>query len=186
MPKYLCHLLLLSLLFANTAHAHRTKVFAWVEGDTIRGEVYFGGGAIAEGAGVDLLLGEHLLASTKADSRGEFSFQRLEAKDYLVRANAGQGHLASFEVSVSEFPESPKSPSDGREHGVALASSPVPDQVPASCVGVSKADIIRALQPLRTQLDQYEAKIRWHDILGGLGYICGLFGLWSLMRSRRS
>jgi len=46
--------------------------------------------------------------------------------------------------------------------------------------------VSRHVTPLREQLETYEQKIRWHDVLGGIGYIIGLAGLaaYGLARKR--
>lgn len=185
MPKFIWLTILIFLCLTNTAQAHRTKVFAWVDGTNVAGEVYFGGGDRAKGAKVDLLVGKQLVASTTTDEMGEFIFKRLEARDYLVSANAGQGHVATFAISRGEFPQPSVSGADSTESILRKPEIQLADRSSESCEVLYEAAMSKAIQPLRNQLDQYEANIRWHDVLGGIGYILGLFGLWSLMRSRR-
>ncbi|RTR33646.1 hypothetical protein [Shewanella atlantica] len=185
MPKFICLAILISLCLTNTAQAHRTKVFAWVDGTNLAGEVYFGGGERAKGAKVDLLVDKHLVASTDANEVGEFIFHNLEARDYQVSANAGQGHVATFAIAGSEFPEFVLSGSESTESRLRKPEIELADKNSDSCEVLYEAAMKKAIQPLRNQLDQYEANIRWHDVLGGMGYIFGLFGLWSLMRARR-
>ena len=48
--------------------------------------------------------------------------------------------------------------------------------------------IARQIGPLREELANYDDKVRWHDVLGGLGYILGITGLgcWLIERRRRA
>jgi len=38
---------------------------------------------------------------------------------------------------------------------------------------------------LREDIGRLEQRLWWRDVLGGLGYLLGIFGLWALWRSRR-
>ncbi|EDQ00176.1 hypothetical protein [Shewanella benthica] len=185
MSKFVCLAMLIFLCLMNTAQAHRIKVFAWVDGTNIVGEVYFAGGGKAKGAKIDLLVDKRVVANTNTDDVGEFSFKQMEAGDYQVKANAGQGHVATFAIASSEFPTKSISRSDSIELKLPELEVVQSNHNVDRCQILYEAAMSKAIQPLRNQLDQYEANIRWHDVLGGLGYICGLFGLWSLMRTRR-
>ncbi|RTR37583.1 carboxypeptidase regulatory-like domain-containing protein [Shewanella canadensis] len=185
MYKHICLIFILSCCLVNTAQAHRTKVFAWVDGTSVAGEVYFGGGDRAKGANVELLVGEQLVASTNADEQGEFRFERPQPGDYQLKANAGQGHVATFVISADEFLDLSGSAAGTIETQGAEHEDEVGFKNRETCAVLNEAALVKVIQPLRNQLDQYEANIRWHDILGGIGYILGLFGLWSLMRTRR-
>ncbi len=64
-----------------------------------------------------------------------------------------------------------------------------PEVVPAPPEVVNEAlleqVVARQVRPLREQLDAYQNKIWWHDVVGGLGYIVGLGGLaFGLMRRK--
>ena len=185
MYKHICLTLILSCCLINTAQAHRTKVFAWVDGTSVAGEVYFGGGDRAKGAKVELLVGELLVASTNADEQGEFRFEKPEPGDYQLRADAGQGHVATFVIRADEFLGLSESAGGTNETQEAEHEDKARLTSRETCALLNEAALVKVIQPLRNQLDQYEANIRWHDILGGIGYIFGLFGLWSLMRARR-
>ena len=45
--------------------------------------------------------------------------------------------------------------------------------------------VARQIGPVREQLVSYEDKVRWRDVLGGLGYILGITGLALWLRSGR-
>ena len=181
MHKYLLLLVIIFLSLLNPVHAHRTKVFSWVDGTSISGEVYFAGGGPAKAAKVDLFANKSLLMSTQSNDMGEFSFAQLAPMDYEIVANAGQGHIASFNIMNSEFPVTVESKVRLKEIKANVKSL----AVNGSCEDSYNRALINAIKPLRNQLDDYETKIRMHDVLGGVGYILGMFGLWALMRARK-
>lgn len=185
MYKQLCLIFLLNFCLINTAQAHRTKVFAWVDGTNVSGEVYFGGGESASGAKVELAKGNQLVATTNTNDRGEFTFEGVTGADYKVKADAGQGHVATFDITADEFPLINGSGGEPSDTQAPESNSVGAYKTTQSCESINEAALVKAIQLLRNQLDQYEANIRWHDVLGGIGYIMGLFGLWSLMRARR-
>lgn len=168
---------------SGNAYAHRMKVFAWVDGKAIDGEVYFSGGQGAAGSTIELVADQEIVATTQSNDEGQFRFEEMTARDYLVRADAGQGHVTTYSVSATEF-----TPEDVAVTATATTGTDEASVQPAAnslTPAQLEQAIARAVRPLREQLDQYESKVRMHDVLGGMGYIFGLFGLFVLYRSRR-
>ncbi|MGF1760364.1 carboxypeptidase-like regulatory domain-containing protein [Photobacterium sagamiensis] len=167
---------------SGNAYAHRMKVFAWVDGKAIEGEVYFSGGQGAAGSTIELVADQAIVATTQSNEEGQFRFEVMAARDYLVRADAGQGHVTTYSVSATEF-----TPEDVAVTAMVATGTEASVQPAASSLTPAQLEqaIARAIRPLREELDQYESKVRVHDILGGMGYIFGLFGLFVLFRSRR-
>lgn len=173
----------LLISFSSCALAHNLRVSVYVEGDNLEGEAYFvgGGNPMATGATVDLMLDNKVISTSKTDDDGFFTFASQQANDYLVKVNAGQGHVASYQVSRDEFPAQTSKPTNN----ISQKESPVSDSNIES-IRLTEAElqtaIAKAIRPLREQLERYEAKTRLHDILGGIGYVFGLFGLLIMFR----
>ncbi|MCP5420728.1 MAG: hypothetical protein H6969_09635 [Gammaproteobacteria bacterium] len=166
------------------AWAHQLRVFATADGDTISGAVYFAGGVKIAGAQIGLFdsQGTRLSETTSAEG-GLFQFTVTRATDYRVVADAGDGHMAEFTLTADEFPDSPSQGNTGSTIETTGSASD-PASHPASPVILSTDAqralehlIARQIRPLREQLDNYEQKVRWHDVLGGIGYILGLTGV---------
>jgi nickel transport protein len=162
---------LLMLLAAPAAQAHRLKLFATLEGAVISGQAYFAGG----GPAIELpgrLLGPDGAATAefRTDAEGRFSVKAAARQDYTLAVDSGDGHTATFKVGRDELP--PELPA-----GQAA--------VPSDLAQLVEAAVARQVKPLREQLDAYEAKVRLHDILGGIGTILGVFGLAAFAASRR-
>lgn len=189
--------MLLLLLVAGPAAAHKVRVFATVEGTTIQGYAYFGGADRAQGVKVEMFAPDGTrLGETLTDKEGVFSFAATQRVDHRIVVNAGQGHVAEFTVLSSELPNSLGA--GGKEIGRDELSHPAPEAAGTlSTAGgelsavalqalLDKA-VARQIRPLREQLDAYGEKVRWHDVLGGIGYIFGVAGVaFYLLGQRRS
>jgi nickel transport protein len=45
--------------------------------------------------------------------------------------------------------------------------------------------VARRIAPLAAQIDALESTLRIQDVIGGVGYIAGIFGLIAFLKSRR-
>jgi len=97
--------LLVWLVLAGPAMAHKLTVFAAVQGTKISGEAYFRGGAPVRKATVAVLgpKGEKL-GETTTDEEGKFTFVPRVRCDHRLVASAGEGHAAEFTVAADELP----------------------------------------------------------------------------------
>jgi nickel transport protein len=190
---FYCCMVLFGLLWLEKAQAHRLKLFANSQGFEIKGSVYFSGGISVKDISVAIYLKEKKIAVVTTDTQGQFSYLASESGEYELVASDGSGHRARFRITVTDATASaPAFPS---------VSPPTQLENTDDFFGNTKRDHCTddinlthweaALQPLHSQLFElqkqltdYEAKIRWHDIIGGLGYIFGLAGLWLWWRTR--
>ncbi len=187
-------LLLILLLLSLPAQAHRLKVFAYAEGNSIQGRVYFVGGVAAPGARLSILDDQNrLIDSISPDTNGEFHYRITEPMTHILSADVGDGHMARWTVNADEFSTSPiallgeahadtpaQPQSDGPHEQQGLNESRLADVVEQA--------VTRQLIPLRKQLVAYEERARLQDIIGGIGYIVGIAGiaLWWRSRKRQS
>lgn len=176
-----------ALAAPSAAWAHKFKLFATVQGEEIVGYGYFSGGERAKGIAVLLLQQQagqtgaiaapaQELMRTITDEQGTFRFALPKESDtagrLFLRA-AIDGHLAEWPL--------------GRGAAVAEAA-PLPSSGGYTGDQLEKAietAVARQIAPLREQLDQYENTVRFHDALGGIGWLVGICGLWAWWSSRR-
>jgi len=174
---------------AGPASAHRLKVFASAIGSSIEGEAYFVGSGPA--AGIDVTLrdkADKLLQSGKTGPDGKFALPASGNGDITVTVDAEDGHVARFTVAASELDPAPAAPPVA-----APATMPASDNtaaiVAAVAPSVPMADleiaIARKVAPLAAQIDALQSALRIQDIVGGIGYIVGIFGLVAFLKSRR-
>ncbi len=193
--------LLLALLPAGPASAHKVTVFAWVEGDTIYGETKFSGGRPAMDADIVVTGPEgNRLLTTRTDDQGEFSFKIPQKTELKIQLKAGAGHQGDWTIRAEEigaaakvkngsagpsapFPEAESSetrPSKKTDSNAAVAVSP---EVLQSMVETA---MDKKLKPILKMLaDAHDPGPRVTDIIGGIGYIFGLMGIGMYFHARR-
>ena len=196
----LAAIIALSML-GSPALAHKLQVFAFAEGASIGGSVYFAGGGAASGARIEILDGAgNRLAALAPDGEGRFVYSAQAPVDHLIRAITGDGHQAEWRVPAAELAAGFGSDGSTVEEGarrdradlsvipatVASSSSEVFAVAldPALESAIERA-VARQIRPLREQLVAAQDRVRLQDILGGIGYIIGLTGLALWWTSRR-
>jgi nickel transport protein len=157
--------------------AHSMEAFATVEGKTIQGKANFHDGTPVSNADViafDALGGE--IGRTKTDDQGKFSLAARFRCDHRLLIDTGDGHGAEYTILAKTLPD------DLPPHGAAVVSAEQSHVHSSRDLGNSHdSALIREIHAdvdaLQDQLDQYEHRIRFRDILGGIGFIVGLAGL---------
>lgn len=169
----------------SPAFAHKLHLFATVQpvaaGYQIAGSVYFSGGDRPAGAVVQAVTTTNgsVVASVPTEDGGRFVLTVPTSADYLLSTEL-DGHRAEWALPVTQFAgavgSSPVTVAAREEAGQALS--------PQALAQVEAA-VARQVVPLREQLDSFQQETRWRDVLGGLGWLVGLAGLWSLWGQRR-
>jgi len=182
--RALCALGTILLPHAEPAYAHKLKLFASAEGRTISGYAYFSGGARPRNQTVSVFspTGDKL-AETETNDRGEFAFVATCRCDHLLRIALPDGHAAGFVVKAHELPDD--LPTLAPSTAVPAQTSPdAPDSErtgqPASSSETEKvvaSTVAKQIRPMREQLDRLEERIRFRDVIGGVGYIFGVTGV---------
>ncbi|MCA1909330.1 MAG: hypothetical protein LDL39_13305 [Magnetospirillum sp.] len=159
------------LLAASPAYAHKLKLFVTQEGTEISGKTYFaGGGAAAELDGQVVDAQGRVVATLRTDAEGRFRFTPPQGDGLRVRFESGDGHMAEAVL--------------GQTAPSAQTANAAAPPVNAATPDVDAA-IARQLTPLREQLDRMESRARLSDIVGGVGLIVGVFGVYAWVASRR-
>lgn len=185
----------MTLLAGNSpALAHKMKVFASASGTAISGYAYFSGDSRAMQARVTAVGSDGgPVFEGLTDDQGQFGFQATRRMDHIISVDGNDGHVASFTITAAELPDSlPAVIAGGAAQSPAPAPLPRTDGNPADSNDLRAfidQSIARQIRPLREQIDAYQEKIWWHDVIGGIGYIVGLAGLafgWANRRPRPS
>jgi nickel transport protein len=172
----------------SPAEAHRLKVFAAVVGANIEGKAYFVGGGPAVNVSATLRdRSEKIVDEGLTDMEGRFALTAPAREDLTVVVDALDGHVARFTIAAARLPETlPAGEGGGLPAATpAEGAGPVPiDPLPTASAEEIAAIVARQIEPVVEQLDSLESSIRLHDVLGGLGYIIGIFGLFAFLKSR--
>jgi len=191
---------------APAAWAHKVSVFAYVQGDAIVVEGFFGGKSKAMDCGVEVLDQQGAkLKEGKTDSNGFFSFPiaDLGAASGPIRftLTAGMGHMADYTLAAADLPSGTKTTN-------APDPRPVVEKVPAQRSAVAQEiqpqdaavikkmveDAVKAqLEPLVTMLgSQHKLLLEQKDkspsiteVIGGIGWIFGIVGVWAYFAGRK-
>lgn len=171
------------LLLALPAEAHRLKLFAQVTGNTISGYGFYIGGGRPEG--VELVVttpdGKEV-GRVKTGSDGSFDFTPPTPGNYHLSLAAGDGHFAVADISTNGAPLSP-SPVQAPAQASPLIP---PTDLDLRIATAVDAAVARQIRPLLEAYDEADGRVRFNDLVGGIGWIVGMAGLWAWMRSRRS
>lgn len=166
------------------ALAHKVTIFAWVEGDTVFTESKFSGGKKAINAPVAIFdkNGKKLLEG-KTDNKGKFSFKIPKVTDLRIVLNAAMGHKAEWMISETEIREAGPIV---EEKSAVGPSGPIPDGLSKEEVRKIVEDSLdKKLRPIiRMMAESKNTKPSFSEIIGGLGYICGLFGVVLFLKNR--
>ncbi|WP_298563412.1 cobalt ABC transporter permease [uncultured Aliiroseovarius sp.] len=183
-------ILIAALAAPMPALAHNVISSVFPSGSDIEGEVGFSNGEMA----TDLLIevfddAGNKLGETVTDADGFFIYTPTQPITHIFRGDLGAGHVAKVIMPASEV-----AALMGREAAASTASASVgtPTASAAALAGLSDqaraelATMIRTeLRPLRQEISAYKNKNNLQTILGGLGYIAGLFGLGFYIAARR-
>ena len=193
----ICIALAASLCLAAASSAHKVNIFAYVDGDSIFTESGYSRTRRVNKGVVevhDAATGEVLLTGT-TDEEGQFVFPipdraRAEKMDLLLALKAGEGHQAEWTVKYDEFGAGSGAAAEAEP---ATASEPVaaPAAAPAATAPADtaaiKAVVHSELAPVKRMLaEMHDSGPGVTEILGGIGYIFGLFGVAAYMKSRKA
>ena len=178
-----------ALLVVPLAHAHGLDLFATVTGGVVNGRTYY---ADVPATGVTVTVfgpSDEVLGTAESGEDGTFSWTPTTHCDLHFVAETPEGHRAQFAIAAAELPETLPHPegeaaisqsdgSDRSDRSVGLS------QPPASIQRIVEDAVNRQLRPLREQIDAAEHRTQLRDIVGGLGYIAGVAGLFAFWKSR--
>ena len=165
------------LLAPPFVFAHKLHMFVTLEpGPVIAGRVYYSGSSPYRQALVEVLdrTGK-IVKSTRSDEDGRFrlsltpfGLQALEG--FMVRCKSKDGHGVERKISVKGANK--------------IQNNHTHDTDESFSHEFLRNALALEIRPLKEQIDALETKIWMRDILGGLGLLMGVFGLWMFWLAR--
>ena len=188
--------LIMLLLCPAPAFAHKLYVFAQLEGTSIHGRAYFPGDVPARKS--DVIARDasgRELGRTMTDGEGKFTFMVREHVDYYLVVETPDGHGAQCTVHASELPDNlpagaskagsgSQIASSAKDHASVSATTAALENEPTT-VAAQLVELRKQIQELRRQIFESDERLRFRDILGGIGFILGLAGVAFYMKARR-
>ncbi|MEY3220264.1 MAG: hypothetical protein RIT27_1621 [Pseudomonadota bacterium] len=180
---------LILLIFITTkTFAHGLYLFADVQQNRIEGRAYYADQTPIENEQVILYDQNNLvLQKSLTNAQGRFHFNIEKPQTYKIVVQAEEGHRAE---TVVIFPQSKTNSLEQQLQQALENKFQIQPNYSANNNEKNLDNIIttvlqRELQPLKEKIDQYERTIRWHDIIGGLGYLFGLSGFLFFLKTRK-
>ncbi len=197
MKSWLTALVVALVLAATPAQAHKVIASVFPSGDMIEGEIGFSNGDMAANATVEIFDPDgNKLGETQTDADGYFTFTPTEDVAHVFTSNLGAGHIANVtmdEPDIAQVLGKQSSRTEDAETVVAAESAAA--AAPGASVTIAaltpeEIDVIATavrdeIRPLRREIDAYKEHHDIQSILGGIGYIAGLFGLGFYLAARR-
>ena len=188
------------LLAPGPALAHRLKLFTSVENGVISGYGFFIGGGRATSASIVFRnSGGIELHRMTVDTKGEFRWKAPGPQDVKVILNAGDGHTVKTTIAAGRLAtagEPASAPEDrvrnaastDAESAAKLPAAVSPQQIASMVERKVDEAVARHIKPLLEAYAKAEGRVRFNDIMGGIGMIIGLAGiaLWATGRRRKS
>ncbi|MCG7626812.1 cobalt ABC transporter permease [Epibacterium sp. MM17-32] len=198
----MCHRLLLVFILALTpvpVLAHKVIFSVFKSGDVIEGELGFSNGDMAVGQVIEVFdTTGAKLGDAVTDEDGFFVYAPTEPVTHVFKADMGAGHVGEVQMAASDVAALlGVAPQDsGASSGAAaptVANAPQAEEPAAVTIAAltedERAAIAKAvrdeMRPLRREIAAYREKNDFQTILGGIGYIFGLFGLGFYLAARR-
>jgi nickel transport protein len=197
------------LFFAGVqAQAHKVNVFAYVEGDRIVVEGYFSASVKAQDSKVEVFdeTGKKIHEG-KTDEKGIYSFKPGDlppfSGDLKIVLDVGEGHKAEYTLKAADIPTGVKSDAPAKRQPTKDKSEGEPPVKIAGSTQVIGQDAVttaametlldKKLEPIvrmigrqeRMLLERKQGGPKITDIVGGVGWIMGLFGGAAFFLARR-
>ncbi|MCZ4283025.1 cobalt ABC transporter permease [Kiloniella laminariae] len=195
----LCLALFLGVTTVSSAWAHKIISAAYPDGNKIEGEIGFSNGDMA--ANVLVIVSDvegNKLGEVTTDEEGFFTFVTTTRVDHHFRADLSAGHIASFVVTADELPETLEGEksleneivTEGPGDTVNTGMAPVAASASVTAGTMMDEELFKSIvgkevSKLRKELALFKEERRFQDILGGIGYILGIFGIASFLLGRR-
>lgn len=189
--------LLVCTVLSTEVLAHKVNLFAYVEGEEVYVEGYFVDGKKAQNSKVQVFSSDgELLLEGITDNEGQYRFPVPQKTDLKIVMNAGMGHQSDFVISADELGNPAEESQASTEHDHSLVEQIAPQQEHTHQTenmtlnnqeleaAISKA-VNEAIKPLVRELSASQEKASLSGIVGGVGYIIGILGLFAFFKARQ-
>ncbi len=168
--------------------AHKVSIFAYIEGDKIYTESYFSDGKKCVDSKIEVFdnQGNKLLEGL-TNEEGAFSFETPPGDGYLkIVLTASMGHRAEYSISADELRGAAGFIKEEPEEPVSVISPETSLVNLKEIQSIIEDTLDEKLKPIMREIKKsQEDKISPTEIIGGIGYIIGIFGIVAYFLSRK-
>jgi len=185
----------LTIIMINiSAFAHKVNIFAYVEGDKVYTESYFNDGKKCIDSKIEVFdnQGNKLLEGL-TDKEGMFSF-KIPPEDGIkgdlkLVLTASMGHRAEYIIRADELGDIKGLIEKKIEEPVSAVSTEVSSFDLKEIQSIIEDTLDEKLKPIMRDMREIkksqEDRISPTEIIGGIGYIIGIFGIVAYFLSRK-
>jgi len=171
---------------------HKINIFATVEGNKIYTQSYASDGGKIKGGTIEVYdkAGNKILTGI-TDSLGEFSFNIPKKDDLKIVVIGGMGHRAETIISAQDLPEidNPKLEKTQFKPKKESVQSPVITNVEIDTIVIKRliedAFDRKFHSVIKLIAEQKKERVRFTDIIGGIGYIFGIIGIFAYFMGKK-
>jgi len=190
----LIFIFLIIIIMDVSVFAHKVNIFAYVGGDKVYTESYFNDGKKCIDSKIEVFDNQgNKLVEGLTDEEGMFSFE-IPSEDVIdgdlkVVLTASMGHRAEYTILADELGDTVVSIEEKLEEPMSVAS---PETI---LVDLKEIQLIiedtldEKLKPIIREMREIkkfqEDRISTTEIIGGIGYIIGIFGIIAYFLSRK-
>jgi len=194
-PYLISIVIFLIIIMMNVSvFAHKVNIFAYLEGDKVYTESYFNDGKKCINSKIEVFdnQGNKLLEGL-TDEEGMFSFkvppEDVIDGDLKVVLTASMGHRAECTISADELGDTVVSIEEKIEEPISVASPEVSSLDLKEIQSLIEDALDEKLKPIMGEMREFkksqEDRISPTEIIGGIGYIIGIFGVIAYFLSRK-
>ena len=174
--------------------AHKVNVFAYVEGKKIYTESYFNDGKKCVDSKIEVFNNRgNILLEGLTDQEGMFSFKTPSEDvidgDLKIVLTASMGHRAEYSISADEIRGSTGLIKEENKEPVSIVSPETSSVDLKEIQSIIEDTLDEKLKPIMREMIEIkksqEDKISPAEIIGGIGYIIGIFGIIAYFLSRK-
>jgi len=190
----LIFIFLIIMMVNISVFAHKVNIFAYVEGEKIYTESYFNDGKKCINSKIEVFDNRgNILLEGLTDQEGMFSFETPSEDvidgDLKIVLTASMGHRAEYSISADEIRGSTGLIKEENEEPVSIVSPETSLVDLKEIQSIIEDTLDEKLKPIMREMREIkksqEVKISPTEIIGGIGYIIGIFGIVAYFLSRK-
>lgn len=190
----LIFIFLIIIIMDVSVFAHKVNIFAYVEGDKVYTESYFSDGKKCVESKIEVFdnQGNKLLEGL-TDEEGMFSF-KIPPEDVIdgdlkIILTASMGHRAEYIIRADELGDVAGLIEEKIEEPVSAVSPEISSVDLKEIQSLIEDTLDEKLEPIIREMREIrksqEDRISPTEIIGGVGYIIGIFGIIAYFLSRK-
>jgi len=187
----LIFIFLIIIMINISAFAHKVNIFAYVEREKIYTESYFNDGKKCVDSKIEVFDNQEIkLLEGLTDEEGTFSFEIPSGDgDLKLVLTASMGHRAEYIIQADELGNIKGLIEEKIEKPVSAVSPEVSSFNLKEIQSIIEETLDEKLKPIMSEVREIkksqEDRISPSEIIGGIGYIIGIFGIVAYFLSRK-